>query len=146
MNSSTALGQAMDLVDEEDRAFGRVGQVGHDVHLLVERRPARDVQLDAQLVVQDGRERRLAQARAGRRRGCAAAARPASCAAARLIASRSATARWPMTSREPLRAELLVDRIGRPRARSACLGGGSSFPRRSLDRRLSHRRVLRGRR
>ena len=40
-----------------------VGQVGHHVHLLVERRAAGHVQLDAQLVVQDGRERGLAQPR-----------------------------------------------------------------------------------
>ena len=55
-------GQSMDLVDEEDRAFGGVGQEGHDVHLLVEGRAARDVELDAQLVVQDRGEGRLAQA------------------------------------------------------------------------------------
>ena len=54
--------QPMDLVDKEDRAFGGVGQEGHDVHLLVEGRAARDVELDAQLVVQDGREGRLAEA------------------------------------------------------------------------------------
>ena len=57
------LGQAVDLVDEEDRALRRVGQVGHHVHLLVERRAAGHVQLDAQLVVQHGGERGLAQAR-----------------------------------------------------------------------------------
>ena len=41
---------------------GGVGQEGHDVHLLVEGRAARDVELDTQLVVQDRREGRLAQA------------------------------------------------------------------------------------
>ena len=55
-------GQAMDLVDEEDRPSDGVGQKRHDVHLLVERRPARDIELDAELVVQHGGERRLAQA------------------------------------------------------------------------------------
>ena len=54
--------QAMDLVNEEDRALGRVGEEGHDVHFLVERRAACDVELDAQLIVEDGGERRLAQA------------------------------------------------------------------------------------
>ncbi len=54
-------GQAMDLVDEQDRALRGVGQEGHDVHLLVEGRAAGDVELDAQLVVQDRGERRLAQ-------------------------------------------------------------------------------------
>ena len=56
------LGQAVDLVDEEDRALRRVRQIGHHVHLLVERGSTRHVQLDAQLVVQDAGEGRLAQA------------------------------------------------------------------------------------
>ena len=56
-------GQAVDLVDEEDRALGRVREVGHHVHLLVERRPAGDIQLDPKLVVQDHGEGRLAQPR-----------------------------------------------------------------------------------
>ena len=98
MNSSTALGQAVDLVDEEDRALGRVGQVGHDVHLLVERGAAGDVELDPQLIVKHRREGRLAQAGRAVEQDMRAAARRASCAAARLIASRSATARWPITS------------------------------------------------
>ena len=55
------LGQAVNLVNEQDRPFGRIGQIGHHVHLLVERRAAGHVQLDAQLVVQHGGERGLAQ-------------------------------------------------------------------------------------
>ena len=70
-------GQAMDLVDEEDRAFGGVGEKRHDVHLLVECCAARDTELDAELVVEHGGKRRLAQTRVGRRRGYAAAARRA---------------------------------------------------------------------
>ena len=54
-------GQSMDLVDKEDRAFRGIGQEGHHVHLLVEGGPAGDVELDAQLVVQDRGEGRLAQ-------------------------------------------------------------------------------------
>ena len=116
----------MDLVDEEDRALRRVGEEGHDVHLLVERRAARDAQLDAELVVQHGRERGLAQA--GRAveedvrqrlaplpRGGQADLEPLG------------DGPLPDHFREPLRAKLLVDGIGWSR-----LGGCVEEPVRRL--------------
>ena len=101
----------MDLVDEEDRALRRVGQEGHDVHLLVEGRPARDVQLDPQLVVQDRGEGRLAQP--GRTVEEDVGQRLAA------LLGRGQADRQPLGDGaladhlgQALRAELLVDRIG----------------------------------
>ena len=54
-------GEPVDLVDKQDGSFGGIGQERQDVLLLVERRPARDAELDPQLVVQDRREGGLAQ-------------------------------------------------------------------------------------
>ncbi len=118
-------GQPMDLVDEEDRALRRVGQEGHDVHLLVEGGPARDVQLDAQLVVQARWRTSSCPDRAGRRRGCGAAARLAFCAAARLISSRSATARWPITSESRCGRSFSSTGIGGVSARQGEMGSSS---------------------
>ena len=121
----------MDLVDEEDRALRRVGQVGHHVHLLVERRAAGHVQLDAQLVVQDGGERRLAQARGAVEEDVRQRLAPLP---RRLKRDRQplGDGRWPIDLGEPLRAELLVHRVDRsrpsPRAAACRLVARAAVP------------------
>ncbi len=117
-------GQAMDLVDEEDRALGRVGQERHDVHLLVERRTACDVELDAELVVQARSRTSSCPGRGVRRRGYAGSGSPRFRAAARLISSRSATARWPITSES--RCGRSFSSTGSATRRSAGFESGSS--------------------
>ena len=52
----------MDFVDEQDRAFLGVGEVGQQVLRRGERRAAGDLQRDAQIARDAGGERRLAQA------------------------------------------------------------------------------------
>ena len=55
-------GEPMNFIDEEDGPFSGVGQERQHVLLFVERGPAGDIELDPQLVVQDGGEGGLAEA------------------------------------------------------------------------------------
>ena len=48
---------------KRDRAFGGVGKKRHHIHLLVEGSPARDIELNAELVVEHGCEGGLAETR-----------------------------------------------------------------------------------
>ena len=56
-------GQAVDLVDEQHVARAEVRQQRREVAGLFDRRAARDAQVHAELVRDDARERRLAEAR-----------------------------------------------------------------------------------
>ena len=114
-------GESMDLVDEEDRAFGGVGQEGHDVHLLVEGRAARDVELDTQLVVQDGGEGRLAEAGGTVEEDVGQGLAPFLGGGQ---ADRQALGDGALADdlAEALRPELLVDRVGRGIVRTSAFG------------------------
>ena len=78
--------QAVDLVQKEDLTFAQVGQDGGQVALDLQRRAGGLLEADVQLVGDDGRQRRLAQARAARR-------------AARGLAPRHGT--WPLLAQCP---------------------------------------------
>ena len=111
------LGQAVDLINEEDGALRRVGEVRHDIHLLVESRAAGHVQLDSQLIVQHGRESRLAQPGRAVEEDMGQGLAPLRAA---ISAMAEALGHGPLADDlvQPLRTKLFIDRIDHPRRRA----------------------------